>query len=110
MRTNTGIVVSANLPNTGQAPSLPRDAIVEGPALVDALGVRALQQPALSAAISGTLATRYQWVETIVEAALERSREKFVQALVLDGAVTSIDQAAALADDLLAAQARYLQW
>ncbi|HQY91271.1 hypothetical protein [Caldilinea sp.] len=110
VRTNTGIVVSANLPNTGQAPSLPRDAIVEGPALVDALGVRALQQPALSAAISGTLATRYQWVETIVEAALERSREKFVQALVLDGAVTSIDQAAALADDLLAAQARYLQW
>jgi alpha-galactosidase len=110
VRTNAGLVVSANLSNRGQAPSLPREAVVEGPALVDALGVRALQQPRLSAALTGTLATRYQWVEVIVEAALERSREKFVQALVLDGAVSSIDEAAALADDLLAAQARYLQW
>ena len=110
VRTDSGLVVSANLPNAGQAPSLPQDVIVEGPARVDRHGVTALPQPALPAAITGTLATRYQWVETIVEAALERSRDKFVQALVLDGAVSSIDQAAALADDLLAAQARYLQW
>ena len=110
VRTDSGLVVSANLPNAGQAPSLPQDVIVEGPARVDRHGVTALPQPILPAAITGTLATRYQWVETIVEAALERSREKFVQALVLDGAVSSIDQAAALADDLLAAQARYLQW
>ena len=110
VRTNAGITVSANLPNHGQAPSLPHDAIVEGPAVVDSFGVRALQQPVLPAAIAGTLATRYQWVETIVEAALERSRDKFVQALVLDGAVSSIDQAAALADELLAAQSPYLDW
>ncbi|MFO7633991.1 MAG: hypothetical protein R6W76_15705 [Caldilinea sp.] len=110
VRTNAGMVVSANLPNTGQAPSLPHAAIVEGPAVVDAFGVRALAQPTLPAAIAGALATRYQWVETIVEAALEQSREKFVQALVLDGAVSSIDQAVALADDLLVAQALYLRW
>jgi alpha-galactosidase/6-phospho-beta-glucosidase family protein len=54
------------------------------------------------------LTTRYQWVETIVEAALEGSRTKFVQALVLDGATTSIEQAMALADELLAAQVHYL--
>jgi alpha-galactosidase len=110
VRTNAGIVVSANLPNQGQAPSFPKNAIVEGPALVDAFGVRALQQPTLSPALVGILATRYQWVETIVDAALEQSREKFVQALVLDGYVHSIDQAVALADDLLAAQAPYLGW
>lgn len=110
VRTNAGITVSANLPNHGQAPSLPCAAIVEGPAVVDHFGVRAVQQPALPAPIVGTLATRYQWVETIVEAALEQSRDKFVQALVLDGAVSSIDQAAALADDLLAAQSPYLGW
>jgi alpha-galactosidase len=56
------------------------------------------------------LATRYQWAETIVEAALEGSRAKFIQALVLDGYVSSLDRAAALADDLLAAQAAYLPW
>ena len=110
VRTDAGLVVSANLPNADQAPSLPSDVIVEGPARVDRRGVTALPQPPMPAGITGTLATRYQWVEVIVEAALERSRDKFVQALVLDGAVSSIDQAAALADDLLAAQARYLQW
>jgi alpha-galactosidase/6-phospho-beta-glucosidase family protein len=63
----------------------------------------------LPSGIVGTLATRYQWVETIVEAALERSRDKFIQALILDGAVSSVDQAVALADDLLAAQAAHLE-
>jgi alpha-galactosidase/6-phospho-beta-glucosidase family protein len=41
---------------------------------------------------------------------LEGSRTKLVQALVLDGAVASLEQAAALADDLLAAQAAFLPW
>jgi alpha-galactosidase/6-phospho-beta-glucosidase family protein len=49
------------------------------------------------------------WVETVVEAALEGSREKFIQALVLDGAVSSLEMARALTDDLLAAQSEYLQ-
>ena len=110
VRDHRAWVVSANLPNQGQAPTLPPAAIVEGPALVDGHGLRPLLQPPLSAALTGTLATRCQWVETIVEAALERSREKFVQALVLDGAVSSLDQAVALADDLLAAQAPFLGW
>lgn len=64
----------------------------------------------LPAAIVGALATHYQWVETIVEAALEQSRDKFVLALVLDGAVSSVDQAVALADELIAAQSLYLGW
>ena len=36
------------------------------------------------------------------------SREKFVQALVLDGAVPSLEVAGALADDLLQTQAAHL--
>jgi alpha-galactosidase len=58
----------------------------------------------------GTLATRYMWVETVVEAALEGSRDTFVQALVLDGAAGSLGMAQALADELLAAQAEQLPW
>ena len=108
IRNERGQIFSANLPNSGQAPNLPHAAIVEGPAIADGAGLRAITQSPLSAAVAGTLATRYQWAETIVEAALEGSRAKFIQALVLDGYVTSLDQAAALADDLLAAQAAYL--
>jgi alpha-galactosidase/6-phospho-beta-glucosidase family protein len=108
IRRDAGDIYSANLPNRGQAPNLPPDAIIEAPAVADAGGLRALVQPSLSAGIAGTLATRLLWVETVVEAALEGSRDKFIQALVLDGAVDSLDAATKLADDLLGAQAAYL--
>jgi alpha-galactosidase len=108
IRADAGRVYSANLPNRGQVPNLPLDAVIEGPALAEANGLRAIQQPPLPAGITGTLATRLQWVETTVEAALEGSRTKFVQALLLDGAVRSLDIAEKLADDLLAAHAAYL--
>jgi alpha-galactosidase/6-phospho-beta-glucosidase family protein len=54
------------------------------------------------------MATRLAWVETVVEAALEGSREKFIQALLLDGAVDSIEKATSLADEFLTAQADLL--
>lgn len=101
-------VYSANLPNTGQVPNLPLGAVIEAPAVADGQGLHAIMQPPLPAGIAGTLATRFQWVETVVEAALEGSRDKFIQALVLDGAACSLDQAAALADALLEAHAPYL--
>jgi alpha-galactosidase len=108
IRDNRELVISANLPNTGQVPNLPSTAIIESPAVTRNGTLHALPQEPLSSAIAGALATRYQWVETIVEAALEGSRDKFIQALVLDGYVESFDIAAKLADELLAEQAAYL--
>ena len=108
IRSGRGDIYSANLPNTGQIPNLPPNAVVESPAIADGGTLKPIQQKPLSAGLAGTLATRFQWVETIVEAALEGSRDKFIQALVLDGAVSSLESAEALADDLLAAQADYL--
>jgi alpha-galactosidase len=108
VRRDAGRVYSVNLPNRGQVPNLPADAIVEGPAVADGSGLRPISLPALPPGIVGTLATRFAWVETVVEAALEGSREKFIQALVLDGSVDSLEKAASLADDLLAAQAEHL--
>jgi alpha-galactosidase len=108
IRSNSEYIVSANLPNTGQVPNLPSTAIIESPAVTRHGNLHALQQEPLSSALAGTLATRYQWVETIVEAALEGSRDKFIQALVLDGYVDSFDMATKLADDLLTEQAVHL--
>jgi len=108
IRCEAGRVYSANLPNTGQVPNLPREAVLECPAVADGAGLRPIAQPPLAAGLVGTLATRLAWVETVVEAAIEGSRRKFVQALVLDGAVRSLDGAERLADDLLAAQAEHL--
>jgi len=109
IRAGKGRVYSANLPNRGQIPNLPADAIVECPAVAAAGGMKPIQQRPLSSGIAGTLATRLQWVEKIVEAALERNRRRFVQALLLDGAAESVAIAERLASDLLAAQSAHLQ-
>jgi alpha-galactosidase len=103
-----GRIYSVNLPNEGQVSNLPKDAILEAPAIADDGAIRPLKQPPLPAGLVGTLATRLAWVETVVEAALEGSREKVVHALVLDGCAPSLAIAERLADDLLTAQAKYL--
>jgi len=89
-----------NLPNTGQVPNLPPEAVLESPAVADGAGLRAIAQRPLSPGLVGTLATRLAWVETVVDAALQGSRDKVVQALVLDGSVNSLQMAEQLADDL----------
>ena len=109
IRTNGGQVYSANLPNRGQVPNLPPEAIVESPAIADNRGLTPIPQPPLPPGTAGTLASRFAWVETVVDAAIEGSRDKFIQALVLDGAVGSMDMAARLADELLEAQRDYLE-
>ncbi|MBI3910025.1 MAG: hypothetical protein HY320_03720 [Armatimonadetes bacterium] len=108
IRTARSTIYSANLPNAGQVPNLPPAAVLESPAVADGGGLRAIQQHPLPTALAGTLATRFLWVETVVDAALEGSREKFIQALVLDGAVDSLETATRLADDLLTAHAQFL--
>jgi len=108
IRADAGNVFSANLPNRGQIPNLPAEAIVECPAIADATGLHAIDQEPLAPGLAGTLATRFQWAETVVEAALEGSHRKFVQALLIDGAVKSVEIAYRLADDLLDAQKEYL--
>ncbi len=110
IRQDTGHVFSANLPNQGQIPNLPTEAVVECPCIADGAGLRPILQPPLSAGIAGTLATRCQWVETTVDAALNQDRNQFVQALLLDGAVGSVAVARRLADDLLAAHRDHLGW
>ncbi len=112
IRANRMMKFFANLPNCGQAPNLPAGAIVETPAVTDGRGIHAIGQDPLPGGVVGTLATRYEWVEMVVEAALEasaeRRRKKFIEALILDGGVRSPEEAIGLADALLAAQQAYL--
>lgn len=108
VRRNEGKQFFANLPNQGQAPNLPMQAVIETPVIANGSGIRAINQAPLPPAAAGILATRFAWVEMVVEAAVEHSREKFIQALVLDGAAPTPHEAAALADALLSAQSQYL--
>ncbi|HOX37609.1 MAG TPA: hypothetical protein PL033_06435 [Candidatus Brocadiia bacterium] len=108
IRQDRGEVYSVNLPNDGQLPNLPAHAVVESPGVATSAGLKAILQPPLPPGVAGTLATRLQWVETTVEAAVEASRDKFVQALVIDGAVGSLEIAEKLADEMLREQAEHL--
>ena len=108
VRENQHKRIFANLPNAGQVLNLPLGAVLETPAIADTNGIRAIVQAPLPTAAAGVLATRFAWVDMVVEAALEHSRTKFVDALILDGGVKSPDMAAALADELLEAQQTYL--
>jgi alpha-galactosidase len=108
IRNNENKVFFANLPNTGQVPNLPLNMVVETPAVTYEHGIRAVQQGPLPGAAAGVVANRFSWCEVVAEAALEGNREKFIQALILDGAVQSPSIAMMLADELIAAQKAYL--
>jgi alpha-galactosidase len=110
IRGNRGRVYSANLPNRGQVENLPQGAVLESPAVASAEGLRPIRPAQLSPAQAAVIRNRLEAVDLVVEAALEGSRGKFVQALVLDGAVEGAAAAEKLADELLAAQAEHLPW
>jgi alpha-galactosidase len=100
---------SVILPNTGQVSNLPPGAPLECPADVSRAGVvpvRVGEVPAfLRAAVGKSLLT----VELAAEAAVEQSKEKFLQAIIADGSAASMDDAVKLADELWTANAPYLQ-
>lgn len=106
--TDAGRTYSANMPNRGQVTNLPPEAVLEGPAIADASGLRPIVLGELPRGLAATLASRIAVVETIVDAALKGDRDLFVQALIADGSVNSLTKAQRLADDLLAAHAEHL--
>ena len=99
---------SCNVINNGLIPGLSDDAAVEIPGVATARGIRPLRVPDLSAPLTAVLATRLSSVKIAVDAALTGNRGLVIEAMIADGAVSSSDAAAALTDELLAAQAEYL--
>ncbi len=107
LRNGDGKIYSVNLPNVGQIGNLMMNAVVESPAIAVNGQLKPIVQKNLTSALAGTLATRFEWVETVVEAAIESDREKFIQALILDGAVRSIADAQAMADEFIDEQSQW---
>jgi len=99
---------SVNLPNTGQVANLPRDFVIECPARISKKGIIPVPLGEVPTGVRATVEKALLAVELTVEAALERDRKKLVQALVVDGAVKSLAEAARLADDLVRAHKKLL--
>ncbi len=101
-------VFSVNLPNQGQAPYLPKDAIVECNAAAVGGGFAALMADELPPALVAKLQSKIASIEITVDAALKGSRELMLEALLADGAVDDADTARALRDDLIEAHRAHL--
>ncbi len=108
LRSDSREVFSVNLPNHGIVPSLPADGILECPAVATATGLHSMRIPELSPSLSAILSRKLAATTLTVEAALQGDKELFVEALLVDGAVTDTGIAQDMASALLEAQRQYL--
>jgi alpha-galactosidase len=100
--------LSANIPNDGCIENLPDDAIVEVPAVVNALGVHGVHVGPLPKGLASLMRREVEIQELVVEAGVHGDRTAALQALLLDPHIHSYAQATHLLDDLLKAHAKYL--
>jgi alpha-galactosidase len=108
--TDTARELPVNLPNRGQCPDLPADVVVESMCLVDADGMRGRDAAHAPPAITEWVRRQIAVQELTVEAAVRGDRQMAFQAFALDPLAGRGDLRAteAMADELLAATARWL--
>lgn len=97
-----------NVPNHGSIPDLPYEKIVEVPALVDASGAHPLAEGTMPVEVRGLIQSVAAYEELTVQAALEGSRAKAIEALVCHPLVGSRGLAEKLVDAYLSAHKEYL--
>ncbi len=107
---DTGDTQVVNVRNGGTLPFLPDDAVIEVPAVIGASGAAPLPVSPLSPLMRGLVAHVSCYEELAVQAARHGGRERVVDALLAHPLVGQWDQAAALADLLLAENAAFLPW
>jgi alpha-galactosidase len=93
--------LAANLPNVGQIPNLPHGAIVETPVHVNGAGIHPVHVGALPEPIAELCRRELMVAQLGIDAAVEGSREKALQCLLLDPVVADMETAASILDDYL---------
>jgi alpha-galactosidase/6-phospho-beta-glucosidase family protein len=96
------------VPNGRQVDNLRRELCLECPVEFSRRGASARHLGDVPEGVRACIEKAFLTTELIVDAALERSRAKFVQAIVVDGWIPSIRAANELADELLAVHRPYL--
>lgn len=105
---NLGKTFYVNLPNRGIITNLPADVVVEVPAVVDKAGIHPFALGDLPKAVAPVLAHKTSSLDLIIEAAMEGSRRKAVQAMINDPHFTDITLAAKVVNELIDAELAYL--
>ena len=97
-----------NVPNQGALDFLPANASVELPCMVNAAGIRPLVVSGLPSHVRGLIAEVKNYEQLAVEAAVEGSRVKALQAMLAHPLIRDYDVAVPLLDALLEANRPYL--
>ncbi|MBI4558164.1 MAG: alpha-galactosidase [Candidatus Hydrogenedentes bacterium] len=98
-------LAAVNVPNRGAIPNLPDDLVVEVPAEADAGGLHPHRMEPLPEAIAALIRVQASIHKLLVEAYAERSKDKLLQAMLLDPTVDSYRRAVECVDEMLR-----LQW
>jgi len=101
-------LAAVNVPNDGYVPDLPDGTVVEVPATVDAGGLRPRRMDPLPEAVAALLRTQASINRILVDAFRERSRDRLLQALLLDPTTHSYRNAVELIDRFFEVQAEAL--
>lgn len=105
---NEGKIFSVNIPNGGAIPNLPAHAVLELPAVAIGRGLIPLHINDFPDELALILKRRIKVIDLTVKAALTGSRSLVVDAMMLDGAVQSKEDAENLAEELLNVNRSYL--
>jgi alpha-galactosidase len=100
--------LAVNLANQGQISNLPLGATVETPAIVDGAGIHPVHVGALPGPVAELLRREIVVGQLCVDAAVEGSREKALQCILLDPMITDIETGRKILDDYLTSYKEYL--
>ncbi len=93
-------IPSLNMLNKGTMPGIIENMCVEGPCIVDNKGIHPIKVEALPTAVAAMINTQGAIHNLIIEAFVEKSKNKLLQAIMLDPTVSTYNNAVALIDDL----------
>ena len=91
---------AVNLPNKGYAKDLPDGMVIELPALVDGKGIHPHISDPLPTAIAQMISTQGAIHKLVIEAYEEKSRNKLLQAVLLDPTVSGYQKAVAMINEM----------
>lgn len=97
-----------NVMNHGYAPNLPDNMVVEIPAVVDGDGIHPQKTEKIPTALASMIAVQGAITQLIYEAYKEKSKNKLLQAMLLDPTVSSYRNAVELIDEMFEKQKEIL--
>ena len=101
-------LLTVNMLNKGKIPGLPEDMAVELPATVDGKGIHARQMDPLPDAVTEMIRIQGIIHKLITEAYMEKSRNKLLQAMLLDPTMSSYQSAVAIINEMCERQKEIL--